>query len=132
MLPYGYVKTTIAELCHLIDDGQFEAAAQLFTEDAVFESRSEVFTGRFDIRKRFEKSMPPEKRGKHLVMNSVVSVAGSSATVRSDFILLQVAGSGPTIRMAGRFDDELKKETDRWRISRRVITVQDGWISPQV
>jgi hypothetical protein len=123
----------LAALNRARDSFAADTFAQLYGEDAVLISsgagieRTEV-RGRDAIRARAASYPRVRGRiGKHLTMNSCISVTGEHATAESD--LLYVAadiGEKPQVLTVGRCSD-LFRRTDRWRIERREIYLESRW-----
>lgn len=119
--PDEEIRNTIARYCMLCDDGRFEEWSELFAPDGRFAVMGSVHEGREDIRTFIEESMPPEVRGKHVSMNTVIEVDGwgGTASAWTDFIFVS---SGRDILTAGRYHDELVRSGDkRWRFTLREI-----------
>lgn len=112
------VQRTLAEYCHTVDDGRFEAFAELWAEDAVVEVLGQRVEGRAAIRAWIEQAMPPDKRGRHVTVNSTLAVDGDRAEALSDFLFYD---RGWNVTAAGRYDDELVRDGDRWLFTRRTI-----------
>jgi hypothetical protein len=57
----------------------------------------------------------------HSTVNHVVDVAGDKATGRCDVIVQIQLGDGRWIVGGGAYEDEYRRESDGWRISRRTV-----------
>src|SRR5437879_13667227 len=68
------IRRTIAQYCHLCDDGRFDEWADLYTDDATFSVMGTTYTGRADVQEFIERGRPPDKRGEHICFNSVIDV----------------------------------------------------------
>src|SRR5579862_7555871 len=116
---------TLARYCHTIDDGEFDALGECFTEDTELEAFGRTRNGREAAVGLLAKAMPPENRGKHLITNTVVSAveegeAGEGkASVVSDFAFV---GKDSSI-MTGRYIDEFAATDDGWKIAKRTIAL---------
>jgi 3-phenylpropionate/cinnamic acid dioxygenase small subunit len=112
------IRRTFAEYCHKIDDGDFDALGECFTEQAELVAFGRTKTGRPDVTAFLAKVMRPEARGKHLMANVIVTHAGDGrASSVSDFLFI-----GPDRSLVpGRYLDELAHENGRWRLARREI-----------
>lgn len=113
------IRRLLAEYCHLTDDGRFEALVELFTEDGAFWFGDLGGVGRDTVRAWFEENQPARLRGKHLMTNSVIDIAGGRATVTSDFLFVAFEDGRLAPAMAGRYLDELVRIDGRWLIARR-------------
>lgn len=117
------IRRVIAAYCQLCDDGKFDEWARLYTADATFTVMGQTYTGPADIKAFIEAGMPPELRGKHLCVNSLIDVddSGSAATARTDFIFVGRGSEGFQITSAGRYHDSFVRDADRWLIRSRRI-----------
>lgn len=112
---------TITQYAQLCDEGRFGEWADLFTEGARFHVMSGTREGREAIEAFITKAMPPDKRGKHANVGTVIDVAsdGLSAQAWTDFLFVTPAGA---VSSLGRYHDELELGTDaRWRFALREI-----------
>ncbi len=113
---------TIATYCQTCDDGRFAEFAACFAEDAVMSvpGMPEV-RGREAIEAWIARAMPPEKRGKHVTINPIVTLLDPErATASTDYLFLD---KDLQITSAGRYLDELVRDgTDDWLFTRRQIT----------
>lgn len=117
------IRRLLAEYCHHFDDVRPDQFAALFTEDAVFGVFGRCFSGRVDIRDNIAgqaSALPP---GQHVTYNTVIDLDDDAATARArtDFLYLSKNGDGYAIAAAGRYDDVLERQPDRWRIKARTI-----------
>jgi 3-phenylpropionate/cinnamic acid dioxygenase small subunit len=122
--PEESIRRTLARYCHLCDDGRFEEWAQLFTADTRFHVMGRTHGGRDAARAFIEAGQPPERRGKHVVANSLVVVDDDGTTARawSDYVFLDRAG---VVTNQGRYHDELVRGDDGvWRFALREIVFQ--------
>lgn len=114
------IRRTLAEYCHHIDDGDFAAFGECFTEQAEIIAFGRTRNGRQVVSAFMAKAMPAEARGKHLTTNTVITHSGDGrASSVSDFAFVGPDGSLAT----GRYLDELAEEDGRWRIARREIAL---------
>jgi 3-phenylpropionate/cinnamic acid dioxygenase small subunit len=112
---------TLARYCHTIDDGDFDALGECFTEDSELEAFGRTRNGREAVVGLLAKAMPPESRGKHLTVNTVVTTGEDAgrASVLSDFAFV---GKDSSI-MTGRYVDEFVSTDAGWRIAKRTIAL---------
>lgn len=109
------IQRTLARYCQLCDDGLFEEWAELFTDDATFSVMGRSYEGREAIKAMILAAMPPERRGKHFLGQSVADVdAGSrQATAVTDFTFIAKDAEGRlAITNAGRYHDALVQSGD--------------------
>lgn len=117
------IRRTLAIYCHRCDDGDFAELVDQFTTDGSFAYLGEEVTGHEQLRAWFESKQPPDRRGKHLTMNTVVDVDGDRAHAVSDFVFLRLVDGSPSPAVAGRYRDELHWVNGRWLIDRREVHV---------
>jgi ketosteroid isomerase-like protein len=109
----------LARYCHSCDDGDFDSLIDLFVDDASFVYAEWAPSGREAIRRWFESTQPPERRGKHLTTNIVVTLHGDNASAISDFVFLARSDGRFSPQLTGRYLDELRYHEDEWRFARR-------------
>lgn len=130
LLTEAGIGRTLARYCHTIDDGEFEALGECFTDDIELEAFGRTRNGREAAVGLLAKAMPPEARGKHLITNTLVSIAGEGvagegvpsedqASVVSDFAFV---GKDSSV-MTGRYLDEFVATDDGWKIAKRTIAL---------
>jgi 3-phenylpropionate/cinnamic acid dioxygenase small subunit len=128
--PEEDIRRTLARYCMLCDDGRFDEFALLFCEDATFHVMGTTYTGRDAIKGFMEKGQPPELRGKHVAVNSLIEGDGwgGTASAWTDYIFVAQDGS---ISSQGRYHDRLVREGDKvWRFASREIVFRGG--SPEI
>jgi ketosteroid isomerase-like protein len=120
------IRRTLAEYCHLCDDGDFDGLLALFAPDAVLVHGTVQASGHAEIRAFFvERQGRPEQRGKHLTVNTVVDVDGDHAEALSDFLYLQLVGGDVMPGSSGRYRDDLVRLDGGWCFARRQIVPMD-------
>jgi 3-phenylpropionate/cinnamic acid dioxygenase small subunit len=118
------VRRTMAAYCHTVDDGRFDEFEQLWAADAVVEVRGDRIEGRAAIRAWIEQAQPPERRGKHVTVNSEIDVAGAdTASSVSDFLFFARGERGPRVTASGRYLDEFTPVEGAWVFTRRRIVL---------
>ena len=120
------IHRVLARYCHTIDDGAFDEFETLWADDAEFALRGDVTRGRDAIRDAIEAMQPPERRGRHLTMNSVVDLDGDAAHVVSDFLFFGRDPGAPAegtadLRYLGRYHDDFVRTDAGWQFRRREI-----------
>ncbi|MBF66958.1 MAG: hypothetical protein CMQ29_04605 [Gammaproteobacteria bacterium] len=98
-----------------IDAGRGEAWADTFTATGVFE-----VTGRNPVEGRaaliaMVEAQAADSGIRHWTTNFVIDPAGDGATLRCDLTLLR----GAEILLTGRYEDELARQDDGWKFTRR-------------
>jgi 3-phenylpropionate/cinnamic acid dioxygenase small subunit len=120
------IRRTIAQYCHLCDDGRFDEWADLYADDATFSVMGRTYTGRADVQAFIERGQPPDKRGKHICFNSVIDIDpdGESARAWTDYVFMD---RDRAITSAGRYHDRFVRHPDRWRFAeRRIVFLGDA------
>lgn len=127
------VLETLYRYAHAIDYGDFDAWADCFAEDAVFDVRfggdaRYVVTGRADLREFVGRhTHAPDAWHKHLLIEPLVSVAGDTATATSYLAVVQDGDGVPVLRLFGRYRDRLARGADgRWRFTERLAEVESA------
>ncbi len=117
------VKGTLARYCQLLDDGDFDGWIELFSDDAQLLFGGTTHEGRPSIRGYMEKVQPPEGRGKHITANVLVDVDGDAASAHTDYLFVRPTAEGLVLVATGRYHDQLVRDGEAWRFSRREITL---------
>ena len=114
------VRRTLAAYCQHLDDGDFAGVSQQFAPDGAitFGDRGGA-DGRAEIEAWFTEGYTPERRGKHLTVNTIIELDGDRATARSDFAFLGFVDGDLRPLFAGRYHDDLVRGDGRWLIQRR-------------
>ena len=117
------VRRLLARFCHLIDDRDFDAAADLFSDDAHYRVLDQDFVGRVAIRERFD-TIPPAMF--HQVTNVVVSNGSNSGSFHavSDFATGLHREGVWSIWMLGRYHDTFVGEGYQMRFTQRIVTAR--------
>ena len=115
------IRRTLAAYCQHLDDGDFGALAHQFTADGtiMFEDRNGA-TGRAEIEAWFAESYTPDRRGRHLTVNTIIDLEGDRATVRSDFAFLGFQDGDLRPLFVGRYHDDFVRDEGRWLIRQRI------------
>jgi hypothetical protein len=127
------VRKTLAQYSQWVDDRRIDDLAGLFTEDASWTVLDETVVGRKAIRQFIATWTPFESHVKHLTLDSIIDIDGAAATSVSNFIVVYETPSGGVVQRAGRYEDILHDQGDRWRIARRVNNSSswvEGWKPP--
>lgn len=119
------IHRTLALYCQLCDDGLFDEWAELFTEEAAMSVMGRTHEGRHAIKAMIVNAMPPERRGKHFLGQSVIDIDTETgeANAVTDFMFVAKDGERRyAITQAGRYHDTLLRAKDgTWRIHAREI-----------
>jgi ketosteroid isomerase-like protein len=118
------VRRVIARYCHLVDDGDYDAAAALFTEDARYVALGKGLEGRDAI-----KSMLMDQ-GIHSTLHQVTNVvvsngshAGTYHAVADLSVAAKLEGSWSEA-FVGRYHDTFVGEGRQMRFSQRILTAR--------
>ena len=95
-----------------------DLAHHLFTADGEWTSRNGTAKGPADIERLLRGMVPepaPGRRRKHFTANIIVDLAGDSATVISNFLVVRDSEAGPVIAVAGTYDDIVVRTAAGWK-----------------
>jgi len=113
------IRRLLADYCHLLDDGRFDEWIALFDEDVVFVVMGNRLRGRDDVRSFIEPTQQEDDRGRHMLSEPVIEVAGDTARVATDYVFVSRAN---TILSTGRYLDVMRRAPDRWCfVSREIV-----------
>lgn len=119
----------IAELCFryaaALDAKDWEALRSCFAADPAFVHPGGRLTGFAEILARTSAALTPLECTQHLIGNVLATVSGDTARCSCYFHAQHVRSGTPggdLYVIAGRYDDELVRTTDGWRIAERVQT----------
>lgn len=129
------VDLTIA-YCWALDGNKWDGLDEVFTPDAHAELGRSC-EGREAIKARVEEALGPLDDSQHMVTNHQVSVSadGESGTSRCYLQAQHVrhaADGGPNFIVAGRYEDDVVRTPEGWRIARRVLTMMWTEGNPKV
>jgi len=122
------IRNVLARLAHMADCGDPDAYAQLFAEDGSWyhphygevSGRSAIADG---IRERFGRgSQGPGSHMRHVLTTQWVRVDDADHAF-SQAYWLTLNGETSALSNMGRYDDELRRTPDGWRLARRNITL---------
>ena len=116
------IRELLARYCFALDAGRFEEMAALFTPDGVWETAFGTGTGRPGIVAQARGIATGERpRRVHLTTNIVIDLNGSTATARSNWVVIQNSPNGPAIGSGGAYADRLVKDGGQWFFQHRTI-----------
>ncbi len=113
----------VADYNHMIDSGQAEAWADLFTDDGQFDpGLMPAIAGRAAL-VEFASGLPVMIPGaRHHITNLSVDVDGDRATATAYLQLWMKGEDGSaSLAMSGIYDDELVRTATGWRFSKRAM-----------
>ena len=113
--------------CWALDSKTWDLLDDVFLPDATAELRSAPLIGRDAIRDRIRTAIERLDATQHTVSNHLITVDGDRASSRTYLHSQHVragAEGGELYVIAGRYEDELVRTPDGWRIAfRRLVTV---------
>lgn len=123
------IHETIANYCFHFDGGEFDEWVDLFTADGTFDAGAMGVQKGKDALRAFVGAIPgrmPMKDGapmlKHCVMNEIIKVNGDEATAKSYIVVVRSKGESALVNgLAGRYEDQLVKQGDRWLFKTRKV-----------
>jgi hypothetical protein len=123
------IHETIANYCFHFDGGEFNQWVDLFTEDGRFDAGAGGVQEGKEALRAFVGALPgriPMKDGaplvKHCVMNEIIKVNGEEATAKSYIVVVRSKGESALVNgLAGRYEDTLVKQDDRWLFKTRKV-----------
>jgi hypothetical protein len=98
--------------------------AALFTEDGTWDTAFGKGTGRAGIVAQAESIGTPgavRPRRVHLTTNIVIALNGDTATVQSNWTVIQNSANGPKIGSGGAYQDQVAKQDGKWLFRYRKI-----------
>jgi uncharacterized protein (TIGR02246 family) len=118
------IRELLATYCFHLDNYRFAEMAALFTEDGTWDTAFGKGTGRSGIVAQAEsigKSASPRPKRVHLTTNIVIALNGDTATVESNWAVIQNSAEGPKIGSGGAYRDQVVKHDGRWLFRYRKI-----------
>lgn len=118
------IRRLLARYCQLVDDRDFDAAVDLFTEDARFIVLGDDRKGRESIREMLSETR--NRTTLHQVANIVVSNGSQDGTFHavSDVALSEKDGATWTYLFAGRYHDTYAGSGRDLRFTQRILTAR--------
>lgn len=114
------IRELFSEYCFRMDEFRFAELGGLFTADGEWIAPYARARGPAAIAALMARSIPTEPKRKHLIMNSLIQLAGDRATARTSYlVVLQAAGGGLVPSVAGTYEDALVRTPDGWRFHER-------------
>jgi uncharacterized protein (TIGR02246 family) len=117
------IEQLVARYGHVVDDGDLDGLAEIFTEDGAFDISAfgqGVHRGLAAIRAIFALGSPPHPPA-HLTTNVYVTRVDGELRARSKW--LTISRSTGTVR-SGDYDDVLVLTPHGWRIDTRVVRIR--------
>jgi uncharacterized protein (TIGR02246 family) len=130
MNDYESIRNLLARYCHFLDGGDFDAWAELFSENGVWHTAGGPRFGRRAIREAvqlYPAAFRIERR--HLTLNSVIEVDRDQAHADSYVLVMRRAKGGAITERSGRYKDRLEKIDGKWLIAERYYS-STAWHPP--
>ena len=124
------IRNLLGRFIQLRDDGKLDEWSTLYSEDARFSYAGHSIKGRAEILRHTRENFYPPF-GRHLCVNSVITVDGDRAEAASDFVKIHplapearaASGASYEVAAAGRYEDRLVREDGTWRIAERRVEI---------
>jgi uncharacterized protein (TIGR02246 family) len=111
-----------------LDSKDFAGMAALFTEDGELVAPLGTAKGRAAITETLVNRLDGIPAGYHYYSNTAITLDGDSAKMRVMFAYVQPDSEAwPKAWLTGHYDDELRREGDRWAFERVTITIDIGF-----
>ncbi len=121
------IRRIIIDYSWALDHRDFEKYASLFGRDGEWINGSLVRKGHDEIMQLLTGLYPNtpadyvNRESLHIITNIEVSVSGDTAVAHTRHLLIKRAPGGRLVpSLAGRYDDQLIRESGNWRFKRRV------------
>jgi len=119
------IRELLADYCYKLDAGDKDAMAALFTEDGTWETAFGTGTTRAGIVAQLDKiaalSTGPRPRRVHYTTNILITLDGDTATVKSNWLVVENRKEGPGINSGGAYHDTVVKRNGTWFFRHRRI-----------
>jgi ketosteroid isomerase-like protein len=121
------IRSLQVQYAQAIDSGAYDDLDQIFTGDAVGDyDRAGLVEGVDAIKQLCRQALEPLTAAQHLNANHLAEVDGDTATA-SCYLTVHLyrenTPGGDHLRMGGRYDDQLVRTDDGWRIKKRKLTL---------
>jgi SnoaL-like domain len=105
-----------------LDQRNFEQLREVFLPNAVFDIAGVPFAGIDAIITKVSESLTPLDDSQHIISNHQITIDGDTGTCRCYLQAQHVrraAEGGPNFIFAGRYEDEVVRTAEGWRIAKR-------------
>ena len=117
--------TLTIKYCWALDERDWESLSEVFLSDGYAKYGITEHQGIDSILERCKKALTPLDFSHHMVSNHVVEVEGDQAKCKCYFQAQHVRTSAPegvNFLIAGKYEDELIRVNEGWKIASRVLT----------
>ena len=111
--------------CWALDERDWESLSEVFSSEAYAKLGITEHNGINSIIERCQKALVPLDSSHHMVSNHVVKIEGDKANCKCYFQAQHVRTSTPNggnFLIAGKYEDELTRIDEEWKITSRVLT----------
>jgi hypothetical protein len=112
---------------YAIDSGAYDKLDNIFTADAVGDyGRAGLVHGVAAIKDTCRNALDPLTAAQHINTNHQAEITGDTASASCYLVVHQYRDNTPGgdhLEMGGRYDDELVRTENGWRITRRKLTL---------
>lgn len=126
------INDIVVSYATLLDDEQWDALGELFTEDAVFASPNSTTTGRAAIVENFKAKHAPYVATWHDPHGIVVEFDGDDVARGMVIGYAELGRPGMTVVTSIRYQDDYRREGGRWRFARRHVLSLYGLTLPEL
>src|SRR5215211_4057516 len=122
------IRRIFVDYAKYLDSGDFAGYASLFAENGVLLAQLGQAVGPAAIEQILEESLGPYVHNNpaasiHVMNNHLIDIDGDTAETEVIWFYLTVdADTVPTILQAGRYVDDLVRESGKWKIARHDIS----------
>lgn len=120
------VRTLIARIAQLADDGDLADYVACFTEDARWDmpgaprrGRAEIMAGA--VERRAAGGTGPGSNSRHVITTVAVDVSGDTAHASAYWLFYTATTEAPQLSLMGRYDDTYVRSADGWQLDHRKI-----------
>jgi len=121
------IRNVVGRLAHLADRGDVEEYVTLFTDDAVWDhpvlgartGRDDILAGARERRAGMDPAVGSPYR--HVITTQWVRIDDQDHGFSQAYWMVVHATRPATVGITGRYDDELRRTPDGWKMARRTI-----------
>ncbi len=116
------IRELMARYCFALDACRFDEVASLFADDGEWATSYGAARGRAEIEALLTSVVPKPGEGpqrKHYITNTVITLAGDTASTLSDYLVVRESDAGLLPVMGGRYKDRFVKRGGSWCFARK-------------
>ncbi len=115
------INDLVVSYATLLDDAQWDALGELFTQDGVFASPNSTTTGRASIIENFKNKHAPFSATWHDPHGIVVDLVDDDHARGTVIGYAELGRPGLTLATSIRYQDDYRREEDAWRFAKRQV-----------